>query len=127
METVEQSLRHSCKPELPGKAFRNLVPSELQQSLRCINSAQPFLLTLPHRTGVSPYTSSYDLAETCVFTKQSPLLNSVPLFSSKKVPVPKLQGHFAEFLQYNYSSALVHSHLPTCVGFRTIFYYIFFL
>ena len=29
------------------------------------------LLTFQHRAGVSPYTSSYDLAETCVFGKQS--------------------------------------------------------
>ena len=28
-------------------------------------------LTFRHRAGVSPYTSSYDLAETCVFDKQS--------------------------------------------------------
>ena len=28
-------------------------------------------LTFRHRAGVSPYTSSYDLAETCVFSKQS--------------------------------------------------------
>ena len=30
------------------------------------------LLTFQHRAGVSPYTSSFDLAETCVFAKQSP-------------------------------------------------------
>ena len=30
------------------------------------------LLTFQHRAGVSPYTSSFDLAETCVFDKQSP-------------------------------------------------------
>ena len=30
------------------------------------------LLTFQHRAGVSPYTSSYDLAQTCVFDKQSP-------------------------------------------------------
>ena len=29
------------------------------------------LLTFQHRAGVSPYTSSFDLAETCVFAKQS--------------------------------------------------------
>ena len=28
-------------------------------------------LTFQHRAGVSPYTSSFDLAETCVFGKQS--------------------------------------------------------
>ena len=30
------------------------------------------LLTFQHRAGVSSYTSSFDLAETCVFAKQSP-------------------------------------------------------
>ena len=30
------------------------------------------LLTFQHRAGVSPYTSSFDLAETCVFDKQLP-------------------------------------------------------
>ena len=29
-------------------------------------------MTFRHRAGVSPYTSSYDFAETCVFDKQSP-------------------------------------------------------
>ena len=28
-------------------------------------------LTFQHRAGVSPYTASYDFAETCVFSKQS--------------------------------------------------------
>ena len=31
-------------------------------------------LALQHRAGVSPYTSSFELAETCVFIKQSLLL-----------------------------------------------------
>ena len=30
------------------------------------------LLTFQHRAGVTPYTSSYDLAESCVFDKQLP-------------------------------------------------------
>ena len=31
-----------------------------------------FPLTFQHRAGVSPYTSSFDLAQTCVFAKQLP-------------------------------------------------------
>jgi hypothetical protein len=31
----------------------------------------PVLFTVQHRAGVSPYTSSYDFAETYVFNKQS--------------------------------------------------------
>ena len=38
-------------------------------------------LTFQHRAGVSPYTSSLDFAQTCVFVKQSlgPLLCGLPL------------------------------------------------
>ena len=61
---------------LPDKEFRYLRTvivtaavywgfiSELRRSL-----TSP--LTFQHRAGVSPYISSYDLAETCVFSKQS--------------------------------------------------------
>ena len=37
-----------------------------------ISELSLLLLTFQHRAGVSPYTSSFDLAETCVFDKQSP-------------------------------------------------------
>ena len=42
------------------------------------------LLTFWHWPGISPYTLSYDLAETCVFDKQSPRKHSLrpPLFKS---------------------------------------------
>ena len=77
----------------------------------------PLLLTFQHRAGVSPYTSPCGLAETCVFDKQSPgpfhcgLLAEAPL-------LPKLRGHFAEFLN---KSSLAHLRIlssPTCVGYR---------
>ena len=42
----------------------NLRIIDLRQSLA-------LLLTFQHWAGVSPYTTSYDLAETCVFGKQS--------------------------------------------------------
>ena len=32
---------------------------------------EPLLLTYQHWAGVRPYTSSYDFAESCVFSKQS--------------------------------------------------------
>ena len=75
------------------------------------------LLTFRHRAGVSPYTSSFDLAETCVFAKQSPgpiLCGSIagaPLF-------PKLRGQFAEFLNNPSPVGLRILFLPTCVGLR---------
>jgi hypothetical protein len=85
-------------------------------------------LTFRHRAGVSPYTSSFDFAETCVFVKQSlgpfhcgPLgLNSVKEFHPTGAPLlPKLRGHFAEFLNEGSSDRLGILYLPTCVGFGT--------
>ena len=81
-------------------------------------------LTFRHRAGVSPYTSSYDLAETCVFDKQSllPILCHLSIVAYKKVPfIPKLQGHFAEFLQHHSLKRLGIFYLPTCVGFGTVY------
>ena len=77
----------------------------------------PLLLTFQHRAGVSPYTSSFDLAETCVFDKQSPgpfhcgCLATPPL-------IPKLRGQFAEFLNYPSPVGLRILFLTTCVGLR---------
>jgi hypothetical protein len=85
-------------------------------------------VTFRHRAGVSPYTSSYDLAETCVFGKQSlgPFLcGPLGLHSAKECHptgaslLPKLRDHFAEFLNEGSSDLLGILYLPTCVGFGT--------
>ncbi len=59
---------------LPDKEFRYLRTVIVTAAVyRGFNSKLALLLlTFRHRAGVSPYTSSYDLAETCVFDKQSP-------------------------------------------------------
>ena len=59
---------------LPDKEFRYLRTVIVTAAVhRGFNSKlSPLLLTFRHWAGVSPYTSSYDLAETCVFDKQSP-------------------------------------------------------
>ena len=64
------------------RAGRNLPDKEFRYLRTVIVTAAVYwgfnsmlahlLLTFQHRAGVSPYTSSYDLAETCVFDKQSP-------------------------------------------------------
>ena len=85
-------------------------------------------MTFRHRAGVSPYTSSYDFAETCVFGKQSvgPFhcghlgLKSARDYHPTMAPLlPKLRGHFAEFLFEGSSDRLSILYLPTCVGFGT--------
>ena len=59
---------------LPDKEFRYLRTVIVTAAVYWgFNSRlSPFLLTFQHRAGVSPYTSSFDFAETCVFAKQSP-------------------------------------------------------
>ena len=58
---------------LPDKEFRYLRTVIVTAAVyRGFNSELALLLlTFRHRAGVSPYTSSFDLAETCVFAKQS--------------------------------------------------------
>ena len=59
---------------LPDKEFRYLrtviVTAAVHRGFGSSLSALP--LTFRHWAGVSPYTSPYGLAETCVFVKQSP-------------------------------------------------------
>ena len=104
---------------LPDKEFRYLRTVIVTAAVyRGFNSELALLLlTFRHRAGVSPYTSSFDLAETCVFAKQSPgpilcgSLSGAPLF-------PKLRGQLAEFLNNPSPVGLRILFLTTCVGLR---------
>ena len=72
-------------------------------------------MTFRHRAGVSPYTSSYDFAETCVFGKQSvEPLHCGPLAGAPLLP--KLQDYFAEFLNPSSPVRLSILYSSTCVG-----------
>ena len=85
-----------------------------------------FPLTFQHRAGVSPYTSDCSFAWTCVFAKQSPgsihcgsLGLHMYTFHPNRAPlIPKLRGHFAEFLNKSSLARLRFLTLPTCVGLR---------
>ena len=74
-------------------------------------------MTFQHRAGVSPYTSPFGFAETCVFVKQLPgpfhcgLLAQAPL-------LPKLRGQYAEFLNNPSPVGLRILSSSTCVGLR---------
>ena len=59
---------------LPDKEFRYLRTVIVTAAVyRGFNSRlAPLLLTFRHRAGVTPYTSSFDFAESCVFDKQLP-------------------------------------------------------
>ena len=104
---------------LPDKEFRYLRTVIVTAAVYWgFNSELSLLLlTFQHRAGVSPYTSSFDLAETCVFAKQSPgpiLCGSV----SRASLLPKLRDQLAEFLNYPSPAGLRIFFLTTCVGLR---------
>jgi hypothetical protein len=102
---------------LPDKEFRYLRTVIVTAAVhRGFNSElSPLLLTFRHWAGVSPYTSVFTFAETCVFGKQSvepfhcDLLSEAPL-------LPKLRGLFAEFLNEGSPVRLSILNPSTSVG-----------
>ena len=75
-------------------------------------------LTFRHRAGVRPYTSTYVLAESCVFVKQSllpGLCHLTLLAQNKALFIPKLQRQVAEFLQHHSLKRLGILYQYTCV------------
>ena len=104
---------------LPDKEFRYLRTVIVTAAVHWgfDSKLSLLLLTFQHRAGVSPYTSSFDFAETCVFVKQSPgpfhcdHIAVVPL-------IPKLRGQFAEFLNNPSPAGLRILSSSTCVGLR---------
>ena len=110
---------------LPDKEFRYLwtiiviaaVHWGFISMLRCyrLTSILQINLTFRHWAGVSPYTSAYALAETCVFGKQLPGPISCGCIATPPL-VPKLRGHFAEFLNHSYLAHLRILSLTTSVG-----------
>ena len=104
---------------LPDKEFRYLRTVIVTAAVHCgfASMLAHILLTFRHRAGVSPYTSSFDLAETCVFGKQ--LLGPIhcdPL--SRASLLPKLRDQFAEFLNNPSPVGLRILSSSTCVGLR---------
>ena len=103
----QRSTRYSIRAgrNLPDKEFRYLrtiiVIAAVHQGFGSGREALP--LTVWHRAGVSPHTSPYGFAETCVFGKQSvqPIHCAPPLLrrqaaAQQGVPLlPKLRGQFA--------------------------------
>ena len=91
---------------LPDKEFRYLrtviVTAAVYWGLSSMLRLRlHFPLTFQHRAGVSSYTSSFDLAETCVFGKQllGPILCDRPMlyafaFTSYGTPSPEVTGSF---------------------------------
>jgi hypothetical protein len=112
-----------ARRNLPDKELRYLrtviVTAAVHQGLD--SKREPLLVTFWHWAGVSPYTSSCDLAETCVFDKQF-----LEIFNCGLTPISKY-GHrqglslsytccFAEFLSIRLLDRLGILYLSTGVG-----------
>ena len=88
---------------------------------------EPRLLTFRHWAGVSPYTSPFGLAETCVFDKQSPgPLRCGPQGHPSSVWTSPHGHPFSQSYRAKLSNSLTRVisftsgllPLPTCVGLR---------
>ena len=118
-------LLRQCPDHYAFRAGQNLPDKEFRYLRTVIVTAAVYwgfdsglsllLLTFQHRAGVTPYTSSFDLAESCVFAKQLPgpiLCGSV----SRAPLLPKLRGQLAEFITTLLPLALESSsYLPVSV------------
>ncbi len=116
-------LSRQCSSRYSFRAGRNLPDKEFRYLRTVIVTAavhrgldsqlrSPLLVTFRHWAGVSPYTSTFVFAETCVFGKQSlePIACSplTPLHGREVTGaplLPKVRGQFAEFLN---RGSLVH-------------------
>ena len=100
---------------LPDKEFRYLrtviVTAAVHQGLDSLLAQ--ILVTFWHWAGITPYTSSYELAESCVFGKQSPELFRCGLKSKlnlRQVLSRSYDRCFAEFLKHGYPERLSVLH-----------------
>ena len=106
---------------LPDKEFRYLRTVIVTAAVYWGFNSElaPLLLTFQHRAGVRPYTSSYDFAEPCVLSKQSPPpgLCPRPIVAYRTgLLLANLRRYFAEFLKCGSLKRLGILYQSTCVG-----------
>ena len=120
LETVGQSLRHSCRT--PIKCQGISLPLDRQSYSRRLLGFLVKSKTLIYYTCSTGQASVsihlFNFAETCGFINQS--LSSIlcQLKNYKPLLLPKLRSHFAEFLQHNYLKHLNFLNTFTCVGLQ---------
>ncbi len=101
---------------LPDKEFRYLrtviVTAAVHQGLNL--GREPLLLTFWHWAGISPYTSPYGFAETCVFVKQSPgVFRCGPPSKTEDSPYPEVtDAYLPSSLTLVFSITLEYSSYP---------------
>jgi len=81
LETVKESLRHSCRTIISGQGISLPLYDQSYRSRLLKLKFEAMLLPFiyQHRTDVRLYTSCLHFAKSCVFNKQSLLLISVTL------------------------------------------------
>ena len=109
---------------LPDKEFRYLRTIIVIAGVhpRFGSELAPLTLTFGYWPGVSPYTSAYAFAGTCVFGKQSQGVFSCSPACAGRALSRSYGRCFAEFLN---EDSLVHLRIlssPTCVGLRYDYY-----
>ena len=80
------------------------------------------LLIFQHRAGVRPNTSFYNLAESCVFNKQSlpPLMCHFFRLTKKNTPFPEVTESICRVPSILLSQRLNILYPSTCGGFSTV-------
>ena len=126
--TISPGLQpRQCGDRYAFRAGRNLPDKEFRYLRTVIVTAAvyrgfgselaPLPLTFRHRAGVSPYTASYDLAETCVFNKQSPPpILCGPSRLRSRGPTPTHGRPFSRSYGANLPSSLA-GVLPSALGY----------
>ena len=99
-------LLRQCPDHYAFRAGQNLPDKEFRYLRTVIVTAAVYwgfdsglsllLLTFQHRAGVTPYTSSFDLAESCVFAKQLP--GPILCGSVSRAPLLPLALEFSSYL-----------------------------
>ena len=127
---IRYSIR--ARPKLPDEVFRYLrtviVTADIHRGLYSPAPRQarylPYL-TFRHWSGVTPYTSSYEFAGSCVFDKQSAKFHSLRPTGRKPVRQGLFRSYARFFAEFLGEQSPVHLGLPdptTCVGFEVRFY-----
>ena len=108
---------------LPDKEFRYrrtvIVTAAVHQGL--VSELAPLHVTFWHWAGITPYTSSYEFAESCVFGKQSPELFCCGLTAEvaiRQVLSRSYNRFIAEFLKHSYPVSLSILYSSTSVRLR---------
>jgi hypothetical protein len=81
----------------------SIVTAAVHQDLD--SRLSPLLVIFWHWAGITPYTSSYEFAESCVFGKQSPEFFNCALINKvfiRKILFRSYDRYFAEFLKHDY-------------------------